>query len=402
MSKWMLAGAACGAALAVGILQFKNAENPHARVVEGSASGLKSQPLQASASLRSRTAGVQCVLSSGVRSLPAEVQLRTAARLRVLPVLNQRRSGGRAVGEIVLPHGVLNEVDWAWEDLQLATVDGAIAHFEEDAATGACIASIPLARNAEPEEVRCPIAGGGLAPSVRGVQVGDSNLLPESWSAPIAAAEGGAFVLYDVPSTGSAELQFTDGPSLKVVWRDGVCAPVEVSVDAELCVHVPGGEHLHAEDRFEVVVGDTPVVLEDGVGCVQARIGETAVTQSWETEMGPVERTVKIDVADRGRQDTDLRPLPVPTEAGLFVWPTADGPRVVSVLHGVAEVAGVRSGDVLLSVDGVSTEHQPMHVALSGLDGSSSSVAVIVGRNDHEVEVTVMFGEEEEAQDTGL
>jgi len=406
MSKWMLMGAGCGAVLAVGVVQLKGAMDPGpAATPASSTSGLRafsapaSSPVQSD--LRNRTAGVRCVLATGVRTLPASVQLRTAAQLRVLPVRNAKWRGGRSVGEIVLPYAVLDEVDWAWEELQVTTDDGAVAQFEEDEATGACVAALPLARNAEAQEIRCPISGGGMAPSVQGVRLWDADLLPSSWSKPMAAADGRAFVLYDVPATGTAELRLGEGPVLEVMWKNGVCEAVEVSVDAELCVHVPGADALHAEDRFELLVGETSVLLKDGVGCAAARIGETVVTQVWHTDMGEVERSVTVDVSDHGRQDTDVRPLPVPTESGLFVWPTAAGPRIVSV-NGVAEVAGLRNGDIILAVDGVATERQPVHIALAGLDGSEPSVAITVERNDREIDLSVMFEEELDADDTGL
>lgn len=168
----MRGGAACGLVLALGAVKLKSVDDWGSQVVEGSVSGLRAQPLPAgvpaAADLRNRTAGSRCVLASGVRPLSVEAQPRTAGPLRGLSVHNTRRVTGRSVGEIVRPRTVLNEVDWAWEDLPRTTVDG-----------------VPL----------------------------------------------------------------------KVMWHDGVCAPVGGAADSELCVHVPAGGGL---------------------------LGDTAVTQAWQ------------------------------------------------------------------------------------------------------------------------
>ena len=85
----------------------------------------------------------------------------------------------------------------------------------------------------------------------------------------------------------------------------------------------------------------------------------------------------------------------------MFVWPTSEGPRIVSV-NGVAEMAGLRNGDIILAVDGVPTTRQPVHIALAGLDGSEPSASVTFERSDREQDITVMFEEAFESEDTGF
>jgi hypothetical protein len=348
-----------------------------------------------------RSTGVRCLLTTAVRSLPHQVQLRTAGQLRVLPVHKTGWGGGRSQGEVELPRAVLDEVDWAWEALEVTTDDGAVAHFFEDEDTGACTAMVPLARASAPQQVRCPIAGGGMAPSVSDLRLWDAELVPTTWSEPVAAADGASFILYDVPTTGTADLVLDRGTALQVKWQDGLCEPVEVSVDAEVCVRLAGAEDLHAGDRFEVRVGARAVRLEDGVGCARVRVGETVISQTWHTDMGPVEKSTTVEVQQSQRRDINLRPLPWPSESGMFVWPTSEGPRIVSV-NGVAEMAGLRNGDIILAVDGVPTTRQPVHIALAGLDGSEPSASVTFERSDREQDITVMFEEAFESEDTGF
>ena len=402
MERWMLIGSLAGGLLAVGVRQLTVSDDQSATpmVPEASVQALSPQPI--AVDVRARTSGIHCVLTSAVRTLPDRVELRTRGQLRELRVRNARMKTGQAVGDVVLPYALLDDVNWRLSELSLVAEDGARARLDVDRATGSCIAALPVAPSVVPTEIRCPVRGGGAAPSVRDMHVWDEDLLPMSWSPATAAADGDAFILFDVAPTGTAELSIGSGPGVLVRWRDGVCGPVSVEVDAQLCVHVPDGDLLHDDPSYGVFIDDEPARLDpSGVACAETRVGEAMVTQAWLVGDSTVERTVVAQVDEPARQDVELHRHPLPTAAGVMLWPSADGPRVLSV-HGLGEATGLQDGDILLSIDGQSTEGRPFVDVVAALDGSRSAVAVVVDRRDVEMDFMLVFDEVDGDDDTGM
>ena len=407
MQRWTLIGGLGGGLLAVGVHQLgrSGAESatraaPELTTAALSVSGRGPAPVRVDPDVRVRTSGVRCVLTSAVRGLPEAVEVRTPGQVRHQPVRNAIDKSGQAAGEIVLPYALLDDVDWTLSDVQVVADDGAIARLEVDPETRSCVAALPVAPATPPTEVRCPVADGLAAPRVRRVYLWDNDLLPDHWEPVMAVSDGDAFVLFDVPPTGTAELSVGVGRGLQLSWKDGVCAPVVVAVDAQLCVQVAGGELLFEDPSYQLFIDDTPVPLDgEGVACGETRVGDALVTQLWRAGEGGVERTVSVKVREAGRQDVEIRPLAYPTAAGLLLWPTEAGPRVVSV-NGLAEVAGVRDGDLVVAIDGVPTTGPSLPESVAALDGRTDVVAITVERADTLVDLAIHFAEDGD-DDTG-
>lgn len=402
MERWMLFGSLSGAVLAVGVRQLavSEAQSDTPLVVEQTVQALTTRPVDAD--LRARTAGVQCVVTSAVRELPRSLELRTAGQVRDLPVRNVRTHTGQAVGELILPFAMLDDVRWRLTDLSLVAADGAQALLRFDRATASCVAALPPAPDVTPTEVRCPTRGGVDAPSVRGLHVWDEDLLPTAWAPVTAAADNDGFLLFDVPTTGTAELALGDGLLVQVHWEDGICEPVSIATDAELCVHIPRGDLLYDDPSYGIFIEEHPVPVDpEGVACGRTPMGKAVVTQVWLTQNGSVERSVVAPVDDPGRQEIDVAPHAYSTLSGALLYPGPDGPQVVSV-RGLAEAAGLEDGDVILAVDGRSVANVPLTEAVAPLHGTEAAVALTLERNDEVFDLSIIFDEKTAELDTGM
>lgn len=80
-------------------------------------------------------------------------------------------------------------------------------------------------------------------------------------------------------------------------------------------------------------------------------------------------------------------------DTGLVLGRRLGAPYVVaSILGSPAEAAGLRSGDVILAVDGATTRNQSLweiESRISGPEGTSVKVKILRGGEEHESEVTV-------------
>lgn len=410
MRHWPLIGGLGGATLAVGVWQAReiDAGMPLAAVVvpEQTVSALRDvdrAPLpeargSLTAELRAKTAGIECALTSTVRRLPAQLTVRVGGHVRTLGVSRARTKLGHSVGEIVLPHGILDDAGWRLSDLVLVAPDGGTATLSKDLETGACVARLGLPAEESPATITCPFDGSPASLKVAGLDLWDADLLPSDWQTPHARLSRGALRLTGVPDTGSAWVDLGLDQDVRVSWEDGQCATIEVSADVEVCARVPGGRYIHPADGFEVILDGERVPLDpEGLACGRARVGESSIRQVWRTPAGEVERSMVVDVVDRGRHDVDLRPLPFPTPVGAYLWVTADGPRVTTV-HGLAEEVGIRNGDIIVAIDGDDVLAAPMRTSLRPLFEAEGTVVVTVERGDVLVDVPFIFDEE----DTGL
>ncbi len=409
MSHWTGLGVVAGTALGLVILGINEALEPPPRRPEASSDGLRddgsrvlplgsipgSIPGSVPVDVRARTAGIRCAVTSEVSELPEELQVRLPGQLRVLPVQRVAWSRGLAVGEIVIPYSVLDDVDWNFGALVLTGPSGASAAVSEESADGACVASLGVAPLSTPLDISCKAAGGLSFPAVVDARVWGEGRLPRSWPVPTVTSNGDALRVQSVAATGTADVVFDGGRSVRVWWRDGVCAEVPSRVDTQLCIDVSGGDALLAEDPFVVhVEGARATRKSNGLYCAQVDRDEVVVSSGWVTPSGLVERDTTVDIDGAAFQVTAIRGVPYPTTAGVWVWPSSDGPRVVAVA-GVADVSGIQRGDVLVSVGGEATEGRALPDALAALDAGVGAVPLTVERNDRLIDLVVMFDEGE-------
>ncbi len=119
MVRWTVVGSLGAVFVSMGLHAVaQHAPRPRtASVPELSVSGLRTGTAATprgpvDPSVRIRTSGIPCILSSGVRRLPEHVELRVDGQVRRVPIRNTIEHAGQAVGEVVVPYPLLDGVDY--------------------------------------------------------------------------------------------------------------------------------------------------------------------------------------------------------------------------------------------------------------------------------------------------
>jgi hypothetical protein len=181
----------------------------------------------------------------------------------------------------------------------------------------------------------------------------------------------------------------TDGAGVHCAFREALPSPR----NAPLLGHVDGAAELPEGEVSLEGCGATPADLVDrDGGFFLPTIGEGCRLRAWRTHGSLRVPGPWVAVTPVSGTEVEVR-LSVPTwqpaGMGIQIRPDAEGMRVTRVLSGSpAEAAGVLEGDLLLSIDGVSTVGMDLDTFLQyGLGPEGSEVELEVASGDGEAEI---------------